>query len=172
MENQIQNLLREGDLRSIGRVAEVIELVLDNNQLFESLVLGMAADEPGVRMRACDAVEKISRQHPHYLRPHKDFILNQISGISQQEVQWHIAQIIPRLELSDQEIKQANEVLLGYLDSTSKIVQTNALTALVELNNTDPIMIRRIMSILKHYVESGSPAVKNRAEKLLSKLVR
>jgi HEAT repeat protein len=172
MKYQIIDMLREGDLRSIGQVPQVIEMVLENNHLFESLVMAITTNEPGVRMRASDAIEKITRQHPQYLKPYKDLILNQVSAIPQQEVQWHIAQILPRMDLSDQEVKQASEILFDYLDSPSKIVQANAITALVDLAQEEPHLIPKVKTALTNLLECGSPAVKNRAGKLLSKLVR
>ena len=89
--------------------------------------------DPGVRMRASDAVEKISRTQPDYLQSHKTFLLKQVAESDQQEVRWHLAQIIPRLELSPEDRTGAAEELFAFLDDPSKIVQTNARQALVDL---------------------------------------
>ena len=58
--SELINKLRGGDLRSIGRVAEVIALAGDDPARFDALFAAMFNDEPVVQMRAADAVEKIS----------------------------------------------------------------------------------------------------------------
>jgi hypothetical protein len=53
-----------GDRRSIGRVNEVVEDVLRDPVLFGAVFAGMVSEYPIVRMRAADAVEKITRERP------------------------------------------------------------------------------------------------------------
>ena len=166
----ILSYLKDGDLRSIGRVPEVVEIVLADPKLFEHLIQGMMHQDPGIRMRSSDAVEKITRQKPEYLCSHKDFILNDVAIQTQQEVRWHLAQIIPRLELTDEEIKIASLELFSYLDDTSKIVQANALQALVDLAWKNDALLPRVKDAVRKLAEIGSPAVKNKAKKLLNKL--
>ncbi len=170
--NEIINKLEEGDLRSIGNVPEVVDMVLANPGLFKTVLQGMMHPDPGVRMRSSDAVEKISRSNPEHLQPHKAFLLNDVIGQAQQEVRWHLAQVIPRLELTDLERTQAARVLFAFLNDPSKIVQTNALQALVELAWDDDELFPEVKKAVEDLAETGSPAVKNRADKLLPVLVR
>ena len=170
--SKILNLLKEGDLRSIGKVPEVVEMVLAEPALFQTVLQGMVHEDPGVRMRSSDAVEKISRKDPDYLHPHKNFLLTKAICQTQQEVRWHIAQIIPRLSLDKSEKRYAVEVLFSYLGDQSKIVQTNALQALVDLTWEDDELFLRVKHEIERLAETGSPSVKNRARKLLPKVVR
>ncbi|MBK8051502.1 MAG: hypothetical protein IPK16_33110 [Anaerolineales bacterium] len=62
-----------------------------------------------------------------------DQILHEIAPIPQQEVRWHVAQLIPRLQLSEGERQVAVEVLTEYLDDHSRIVVVFSMQALVEL---------------------------------------
>ena len=48
--NDVINLLEEGDLRSVGRVSEVLNLVADQPNLFDELVHAIAHSDPGIRM--------------------------------------------------------------------------------------------------------------------------
>ncbi|MFV1949170.1 MAG: hypothetical protein ACC633_04450 [Anaerolineales bacterium] len=170
--NEIINKLKEGDLRTIGNVPEVVDMVLANPELFKTVLQGMLHPDPGVRMRSSDAVEKISRSNPEYLQPHKAFLLNDVTGQTQQEVRWHLAQIIPRLELTDLQRTQTAKALFAFLDDPSKIVQTNALQALVELAWDDDELFSEVKKAVEDLAETGSPAVKNRADKLLPALAR
>ena len=54
--------LKGGDRRSIGRANEVVADVLRDPTLFDALFNGMLNDDPIVRMRSADAVEKITAQ--------------------------------------------------------------------------------------------------------------
>ncbi|RLD00079.1 MAG: hypothetical protein DRI46_08200 [Chloroflexi bacterium] len=159
--------LEEGDLRSVGRVPEVLSMIADQPHLFSELIQAMAHPNPGVRMRASDAVEKISRTKPEYLQPHKSFLLDQMMEVYQQEVRWHLAQIVPRLELSPEERSRAADKLFSFLDDSSKIVQTNALQALVDLAWEDDDLFSKVRVEVKRLADTGSPAVSNRAGKLL-----
>lgn len=88
---------------------------------------GLLSDDPGIRMRAADVVEKITRQQPDYLQPYQQALMGQVARITQQEVRWHVAQMLPRLELDQDERQEAVRILWGYLGDRSRIVQASAL---------------------------------------------
>ncbi|MGD2271485.1 MAG: hypothetical protein PVI06_13870 [Desulfobacterales bacterium] len=162
--------LQGGDRRSIGRVRDVVREVLEEPALFQTIFNAMLADDDVVRMRAADAVEKITAIHPHYLQPYKNKLIKQIAAIHQKEVRWHVAQILPRLALNRREHDRVVEILFGYLDDTSKIVKTFALQALADLAGDDERLRLRVIAVLEEMVPTGSPAVKSRGEKLLNRL--
>ena len=66
---KILSKLRGGDRRSIGKVAEVVSAVRKTPDLFNDLVTGLFEEDPLVRMRAADAMEKISSDNPEFLQP-------------------------------------------------------------------------------------------------------
>jgi hypothetical protein len=162
--------LAGSDRRSTGRADEVTEEIAGNAQLFEVVFNAMQCGDPVLRMRAADAAEKTSRLRPELLAPYKEQLLNEIAGIDQQEVRWHVAQMIPRLELDAAERERAIAILESYLDDESKIVQVNALQALADLSEGDEQLQRRFFPILTEYAEQGSPALKARVRKLLKKI--
>lgn len=106
--------LSGGDCRSIGRVDEVVADVLAKPALFEALIDGMSVADPLVRMRAADAVEKITAKHADWLTPYQQRLLGPVAAIEQQEVRWHVAQQMPRLALTAKERSKAVAILLGY----------------------------------------------------------
>ncbi|MGB2964794.1 MAG: hypothetical protein WBB69_12495 [Anaerolineales bacterium] len=166
----IVDRLKGGDLRSIGRANEVAEEVINNLDLFDDLFKGINNEDPVVRMRAADAVEKVTKRHPEYLIPYKTVLLGQAAGLKQQEVRWHVAQLLPRLILDENEKSKAVEILFEYLEDQSRIVQTNALQALVDLAMRNAVLLPRVMDVVERLSQTGSAAVKNRALKLLEKL--
>src|SRR5579884_3180980 len=102
MSEPLLNLLgdcdsRKAGRRSPGRSAEAVSAVLANQALFPELFAGFFHSDSVVRMRTADAVEKVTRAHPRLLDRWKPAILGPLSQLQENEVRWHIAQMIPRL---------------------------------------------------------------------------
>ena len=161
--------LAGGDRRSLGRAEEVAGAVAQAPELLPHLVQGIEAADECVRMRAADALEKVTREHPEWLRPFKRRLLRLAAGGTQQEVRWHLAQMLPRLPLGPAERREAIAIVDGYLDDRSGIVRTSALQALAELGGDDPATAPMVRRRLLRAAESGTPAMQARARKLLAR---
>jgi HEAT repeat protein len=159
-----------GDRRSIGRSEEVVADVLADPSLFDLIFDAIANDDPLIRMRAADAVEKITAQRPDLLRPHKHRLLTEFAAIPQQEVRWHVAQMLPRLSLSASERRQVADVVESYLDDRSGIVRTCAMQALAEVALDDPELRARVVPLLRRLTRDGTPAMRARGRRLLADL--
>ena len=168
--NSLLELLKGRDRRSIGRANDVVERVLAEPQRFKEVFEGMLDDDPIVRMRAADAVEKITAQRPEYLIPYKEALIGQVAHSRQQEVRWHAAAMFSRLPLTPQERRQVLAILENYLDDKSKIVKTFAMQALADLALQDSRLKPSIIERLKQLTRDGSPAMQSRGRKLLEKL--
>lgn len=170
MSDILQKLLG-GDLRSIGRVDEVVADVLADNALFPQLLDGMVSSDPVVRMRSADAVEKLTRDNPTWLIPFKKRLIEEISQIEQQEVQWHLAQMFPRLDWDKAELEAIVSLLRKWSErSKSKIVKVNSLQALCDLALRYPELKPSVVAMLQESIAMGSPAVVSRGKKLLKAL--
>ena len=168
--HRILEKLRGGDLRSIGRAAEVAAEVLAQPALLPILFDGIMDEDPRIRMRAADALEKTSASRPDLLQPFKQRILEEMSASAQKEVRWHVAQLVSRLELSAAEAERAERFLTEYLKDSSKIVCTFSMQALCDLAMAHPPLRVRALSRIEACVHGGSPAVRSRGTKLLAKL--
>lgn len=164
--------LRGGDRRSIGRVNEVVAETLNKPMLFKAVFDGMLSDDPLIRMRSADAVEKITEKHPEYLQPYKEKLIQHVARIDQQEVRWHVAQMFPRLMVSREDRTVMKEILLDYLHDKSRIVKTFAMEALAAFAEEDVSMRSQVVPLLEELTRTGSPAMKNRGRKLLEKLTK
>ena len=67
--------LEEGDMRTTGKVEEVVERIIKNPELIEQLFLGLQTASSRVKMRCADALEKIAEQNKAIVQPFKDQIL-------------------------------------------------------------------------------------------------
>lgn len=168
----ILETLSGGDRRSIGEADRVVAQVLKTPKLFGDVIRGFTHADPLVRMRCADVAEKVSAVHPEWLRRHKQALLGFAGEVQEKEERWHMAQMLPRLELSPGESRRVVVLLFQYLDDASLIVKTFSMQALFDMSRNDPKLRARVIAILQSAVETGSPAARSRAKKLLSAIDR
>ncbi len=166
----ILRLLEGGDRRTIGRSDEVVPLVSKDTELFPELIAGLWSADPLIRMRAADAVEKVTRTRRELLQPYKGELLGLMVETEQQELRWHLAAMVPRLQLNPKQRNLATSLLIGYLENRSSIVKTFALQGLAELAQDDPSLRPGVIEILREATRNGTPAMKARSRKLLARL--
>ena len=171
MRSTILKKLSGGDLRSIGRSNAVAREALRDPQVFAELMNGITSDDPLLRMRCSDALEKASAVKPGMLDQYKKIIIDEMSGIDQQEVRWHFAQMVVRLDLSKSEKKQVIRFLKSFLDDNSRIVQVFALQALADLAVKDEMLRKELLPILQDMMESSSPSIRARSRKIFNQFL-
>jgi hypothetical protein len=164
---RIAQELGGGDRRSIGKADAVAAQVQRNRRRFKELIRCLWSDDPIVRMRAADAVEKVSRRYPDILHPFKVELLGLLSEATQQELRWHLAQMIPRLELSASEHHRAAESFRNYLNDRSSIVKTFAIQALADLARDDASLRPEVRALVENHIRSGTAAMRARCRKLM-----
>lgn len=167
---RLRTLLSGGDRRSIGRVPQVLRLIRRQPRLAARLVTALHDADPIVRMRAADALEKASVAHPELLHPHTRGLLSLARRATQQELRWHLAQLIPRLPLAARQRRAAATLLQRYLRDRSAIVRTFAMQALADLASEDPGLRPRITALLRRLTTNGTPAMRARGRRLLAEL--
>jgi hypothetical protein len=164
--------LQGGDRRSIGNSNRVAALILRQPERLAELMECLWNGDAIVRMRAADAAEKVSAKRRALLEPFKAELLALADETRQAELRWHLALMIPRLRLGQQERVHARAVLGGYLGDRSSIVRTFAIQALVELSRGIPEMEADVIDLLERTCRTGTPAMKARSRKLLAQFRR
>ncbi len=150
--------------------AEAMKSVIHDPSLFSVLVLGMENPNELIAMRSADAVEKLTRDIPEWLRPHKSFLMHLIDKTDQQEVRWHLAQIIPRLELTLDERKTFISIFEKFLTDKSRILVTFSMQAMVDLAGNDTDLKDKILPPIQRLTRIGSGAMRARGKKLLKQM--
>lgn len=155
-EHSLEQLLTEGGkANSLGRVNDVIALVLDDKKLLDELYGCMRHENPWVRMRGADAFEKICRIHPDWISPYIPSIQQELSGDDQQaSIKWHIAEIYSQVTLKEAERVFAINWLSEQLATTNVdwIVAANCMKTLLTFTNQGhfPVQdLRRLLEIQK-----------------------
>lgn len=163
--------LSGGDKRSIGNSNRIVSEVIKNHKLFKEVFDCMLSEDPIVRLRSADAVEKITALHPDWLHPFKQKLIYEISKIEQKEIQWHVAQMLPRLNLTETEYRDVVKILITYTElGHSSIVRTFAMQALVDIAKEKADLGGRVFQLVEGLVKSGTPAMKSRGRKLLAEM--
>jgi hypothetical protein len=163
-------MLEGKDRRSIGRADEVARLVLRQPRRVRELIECLWNENPVLRMRAADATEKVSAKKPRLLDRYKSELLGLLAETEQIVLRWHLALMVPRLRLSATERQRAAAALQRYLEDRSSIVKTFALQGLADLARNDLALQSKVKQLLEAAVQSGTPAMKARARKLLKLL--
>jgi len=168
----LREYLTGGDRRSLGRSKELLQLMQSRMDLFPQLLRYMWDSDPLVVMRAADAVEKITHADSKPLQPFKKELLGLAAGAEEQELRWHLALMLPRLQLTSAEQKRAIAILMDYLSHKSSIVKTFALQALFDMSRQNPYAIFNLEEILNNAAHTGTAAMRARARILLRQMAR
>jgi hypothetical protein len=160
--------LQGGDRRSIGNSNRVAALILRQPDRLAELMQCLWNGDSIVRARAADAAEKVSAKRPALLAAFKAELLALANETAQAELRWHLAQMIPRLRLGQQERVLATAALMGFLGDRSSIVKTFAIQALAQLSRGTPEMEADVIDLLERTCRTGTPAMKARSRKLLA----
>lgn len=171
-EKFVDMLAVGGKANSLGRVNDVIEIVLHDKKRIQELYECMFDDDAWVRMRAADALEKVCRVHPEWLLPYIDKFSQDLADSTQPSIQWHLAQIYEQVELTDAQKQTAITWLKKILSSKDAdwIVAANAMDTLGKFTQDGSFSKSEMALLLKIQQNHKSNAVVKRAAKWLATL--
>jgi hypothetical protein len=166
--HELLERLRGDDPQAEGPAERAAAAAVDDPPLIAVLLDGMRCHDDVVRIRAADAAEQAARARPELLAPHADALIVIAAGAGQQEVRRCAAQMLARVELSDERAEQATRVLTGgYLDDDIGDVQAWALSAIVAIANDHPELRQQGRELVHARLDSEDPSVRARAELLV-----
>lgn len=165
--NQFEKLLSGGDLRSIGKSNAVV-LKVHNQNDFDKLFKCLFHKERIIAMRAADAIEKLTREFSSYLTKYKKALLELCTMVKTKELKWHLALLIPRLNLSEKENESAWQILARWaLDKDeSKIVRVNSIQTLYEIVNKEKAFTKSFELFSDEIERQNIPSINARIRKL------
>jgi hypothetical protein len=171
-QNFSEMLMVGGHANSLGKVNEVIEIVLQDKSRLEELYACMFAEDAWVRMRAADALEKICREHSDWIVPYIDRFQSELAMSTQASIQWHLAQIYEQIDLTPEQKQRAIDWLKNLLSTKEVdwIVSANVMDTLAQFTREGAFSVKEMVSLLKVQQEHKSNAVIKRANKLFAEL--
>ena len=167
-ESLISALLGK-DLRTIRQNGVVVNSIHDQTTFDELFNLVFHHERPLV-MRAIDAVEKVTSRRPEFLIAHKSQLLEILNSADHKELKWHIAQLLPRVDLTVAELEGVwHKLAYWALSKTeSKIVRVNALQGLFNLSKLNPELKNDFEKITSAVEHEAIPSIQARIRKLKS----
>ena len=117
-----------------------------------------------------DKAEKISRERPEVLAPHKTKLIRLAGAAKEANARWHLAQILPRLPLTARERAGVSEILFEYLNDRSALVKTFSMQGLTDLARVDARLMPTVLPVIEHLTVHGTAAMRARGRKLLKSL--
>lgn len=166
--NKFEKLLSGGDLRSIGK-SNRVSVAIRNQQDFDELFYLLIDSDRLLRMRAADAVEKITITHPEYLKSHKKELFSFFQTHQNIEFQWHLALLITRLDLSAGETNLVWRHLSKWAmdEKQSKIVRVNAIQSLFDISSHTPSYKNQFSKLANELDRQNVPSISARLRKLM-----
>ena len=161
-----------GRSNSLGRVDEVVAIVLADRSRLEELYACLFDEDAWVRMRAADALEKVCREAPDSLLPYIDRFAAELTGSTQPSIRWHLAQIYRQVPLTAGQKAFAIGWLEGLLAEPGLdwIVAANAMETLAAFVRDGSVPVQQVAPLFEGQRRHRSRAVVRRADRLLSEL--
>ncbi len=165
--NDILGYLKDGDLRSIASVDQLVERITTQAE-FDKLFDYLYSENRLIAMRAADAVEKVTRQNPQFLVIHKAQYFGLLEQAKQKEQKWHLAQLAVRFDYTAEELAIIWQKLQCWVENKkeSKLVRVNALQAMYDLAKYDQAHQRQFNEIAKALKAESVPSIDARLRKL------
>jgi len=167
----VLELLSGGNPKSLGKSAEVVEIIIHDADAFGEVFNEMLKSEKAyVRLRAADALEKACRFNPQFLQSYKAALLSVLPNLKEPTIIWHMALLLGYLELEEDEQALAVNMLYNWLDNIShRFVKVNCLQTLAVLALKHDWLRSEVMETLQAALEHDSPSIRARARILLKK---
>ncbi|WP_030528652.1 hypothetical protein [Phycicoccus jejuensis] len=170
MEPFAEVLAAGGRSNSLGRAGEVLALLRDDPARLDELVACISHDDPWVRMRAVDTVEKLVRERPALGQPYLPHVLDDLARSGQPSVQWHVAQLLALLGLDDDQRARAVRWLTDRLRTADVdwIVAAQSMATLVGLHHDGHVATDDVVALLEVQTTHRSASVRRKAAGFLT----
>jgi hypothetical protein len=171
MPNSVRAQLSGGKRTSVGQAQDVAHEALASVSLRREVYGLFLDDDPVVAMRASYAAMKMAQADPATADEFKELILNNLPNYTQQEVRWHVPQILLTMELTPTERRRAYAVVMEWSETDeSKIVAYYGLQAAADFAEEDDALLEDLIPRLRKLNARGAKSVSSRCRKIAKQL--
>jgi hypothetical protein len=169
--SRFRELLSGGSRTSIGNADQVIgELVKAPSGLAEIYTL-FRDEDPVVAMRASYVAMRVAEHNPDSVGPFANELLDSLELYTQQEVRWHVPQLLAHLNLSDSQKRRCYDTVMYWAESDkSKIVGYYSYQAAADFAETDADLLSDFIPRIKRAYKTGAKSIHNRCRKIAKQL--
>ena len=169
--NDFRETLSGGARSSVGEADQVIQALLTDPSGLTEIYRLFLDDDPVVAMRASYVAMRVAEKNPQSVAPYRDDVLANLELFTQQEVRWHVPQLLVHVDLSSGQRTRAYEVFMEWAETDkSKIVGYYCLQAAADFAEADPVLRQDFVPRVRKAYSTGSPSVKSRCRKIAMQL--
>jgi hypothetical protein len=148
MPKSVREQLAGGTRTSVGEAEQVVKKALTVVPLRREIYELFLDDDPVVAMRASYVAMKLAQSDPAAAQEFKKMLLKNLSLYRQQEVRWHVPQILVHMKLTAAERRKAYEVVMEWSETdASKIVAYYGLQAAADFAEVDDALLEEQLDI-------------------------
>jgi hypothetical protein len=167
----VREKLTGGTRTSVGLADEVIQKLLKNSAGIPAIYDLFLDEDPVVAMRASYVAVKVAEQKPDSVEPFAKQLLKNLDLYIQQEVRWHVPQLLAHLKLTLAQKRKAYEVLMEWSETDkSKIVGYYSLQTAANFAEADDMLLQDFIPRLKKLNKTGAKSIQNRGKKIAKQL--
>ena len=168
--SKIRALLSGGDRRSIAGSNRVRPLIEDNPSLVIELTALTVDEDWLVAQRALDLLEKLAREHPEWIAPHKEVFIGPLAASDKWEIRLQIVRALPLFRWSPAQARRVEDILLENVAFPQIFVQAWALDGLATLAEQRTALAPIVRKHLRDFEASPSKALQARAKHIRARL--
>lgn len=167
----VREKLTGGTRTSVGSADEVIQKLLKNSAGLPAIYDLFLDEDPVVAMRASYVAMKVAEEKPESVEPFAKQLLKKLDLYIQQEVRWHVPQLLAHLKVTLAQKRKAYEVLMEWSETDkSKIVGYYCLQTAANFAESDDKLLQDFIPRLKKLNKNGAKSIQNRCKKIAKQL--
>lgn len=163
--------LSGGTRTSVGDADRIIQELLESPSQLNEIYQLFLDEDAVVAMRASYVAMRVAEQKPETVAPFAKLLFTDLERYTQQEVRWHVPQLLVHLDLTPAERKRAYEVIMHWAETDkSKIVGYYGYQAAAEFVKQDTDLLEDFIPRIRKANATGAKSIQNRCKKIAKQL--
>jgi len=171
MANDLRTHLSGGTRTSVGEAPRIIKQASQSPEVLDEIYSMFLDDDPRVAMRASYVAMKVAETDPESTWRFKKKVMRELPRYVQQEVRWHIPQLLVHMHLTPAERRKAYAQVMEWSETDkSKIVAYYGLEAAARFVEADGTLESDFVPRLRRLNTMGAASVSSRCRKIAKRL--
>ena len=171
MAQALRDQLSGGTRTSVGQAPAVIKQVARSPEILDEIYDLFLDDDPVVAMRSTYVAMKVAEVDPESTWEFKKKVLRDLPRYVQQEVRWHIPQLLIHMNLTRTDRRKAYSAVMEWSETDkSKIVAYYGLEAAAQFVEVDDTLESDFVPRLRKINQRGAASVSSRCRKISKRL--
>ena len=167
----VRDTLSGGTRTSIGDADQVIQKLLKAPSGLADVYKLFLDEDPVIAMRSSYVAMRVAEHKPESVKPFTKDLLKNLEHYTQQEVRWHIPQLLVHAELTKAQRHRAYEVIMDWAETDkSKIVGYYGFQAAADFAEVDEVLLQDFIPRIRKANKSGAKSIQNRCKKIAKQL--